>query len=845
MAVAKAEGGVVASASSEAPAAIQPIDREQASPWLGRIFLLHVSKIIEVAARKKRLSIDDCWRHGEKPHEALRAFDAAYEEEQQKPKPSLKGVFWKLSRADFLRSGLCFGTAQALNLASPLFLNRIVRIVEVSAKYGRGDECRDLADEIDRPLCDTSGLVIVPVLFTLVMFLQSVLNAQAQLLSLRLALRFQKMTIAAIFRKSIKLSSIGAGSASSGGIGNLVSNDAQQIMQAAPMMHWLWMAPLFVAVSFMLLGLSVGPSLFVGFAVMLVCMPIIVICLVKAFNQRKFMVKATDERVKLISDVLTGIRVIKAYGWEKAIMDKVAACRKEELRCNTKRGLWMSVLICFMFLVPVFNAIGILSVFAATGNEFTASRVFMALATLNNMRFPIILGPFLIFQFQNFSLAMTRMGAFLALDELPPAVLDRPCAPAFAGGSVAPAPSASGLLDASPAFADGVNAAWAVPDPPADGKGKGKGKRGCPCLGKRRGKGSPRQAQEAGDPREGPPAAEPKGDGADHQGKNIVMVQKGGANVKLTQVLMDINFQAAPGRLTGVFGQVGSGKSSLLQCLLGETEPLGGNAGIRGTVAYAAQQAMIFNATVRQNITLAQDFVIPPHMQETYDEVVRACQLQDDLDLFPAGDLTEIGERGVNLSGGQKQRISLARAAYSGAEVLAATAVASSPGENAPRETSGIGTGAFPGRPSADPTADGDRQGKTHGSPARRHTVTGRSATRSRPLAAKRKHVRRAANGAAYLTADDLATLAFSFGDVLDVSQAGHAGRDSVKSERGSDDGRDDGQGDARGKCERKAPPFHRGQAEKRPRLFLRRFADTWDEEARCRPRRTRERGRE
>lgn len=53
-----------------------------------------------------------------------------------------------------------------------------------------------------------------------------------------------------------------------------------------------------------------------------------------------------------------------------------------------------------------------------------------------------------------------------------------------------------------------------------------------------------------------------------------------------------------------------------------------------------------------------------------YHQVVQACALQPDIDLLPARDLTEIGERGLNLSGGQKQRIALARAFYSSARLV-------------------------------------------------------------------------------------------------------------------------------------------------------------------------------
>lgn len=86
---------------------------------------------------------------------------------------------------------------------------------------------------------------------------------------------------------------------------------------------------------------------------------------------------------------------------------------------------------------------------------------------------------------------------------------------------------------------------------------------------------------------------------------------------------------------------------------------------MQGDIAYVAQQAWIQNATVRDNILFGK--LYDPIK---YKKIINACALKPDLDMLPAGDKTEIGEKGINLSGGQKQRISLARAVYSNADVF-------------------------------------------------------------------------------------------------------------------------------------------------------------------------------
>ncbi|KAJ8072221.1 hypothetical protein PM082_015779 [Marasmius tenuissimus] len=126
-----------------------------------------------------------------------------------------------------------------------------------------------------------------------------------------------------------------------------------------------------------------------------------------------------------------------------------------------------------------------------------------------------------------------------------------------------------------------------------------------------------------------------------------------------------IDLRIQRGTLVAIVGRVGSGKSSLLQGLLGEMRKISGEISFGGHVAYCAQTAWIQNATLRENVLFGQ-----PFDEERYWKVLEVSCLMPDLQALPAADLTEIGEKGINLSGGQKQRVNVARALYRNADVL-------------------------------------------------------------------------------------------------------------------------------------------------------------------------------
>lgn len=138
--------------------------------------------------------------------------------------------------------------------------------------------------------------------------------------------------------------------------------------------------------------------------------------------------------------------------------------------------------------------------------------------------------------------------------------------------------------------------------------------------------------------------------------------QKGEESYKVA--LSNINLESRKGDLDCIVGKVGSGKSSIIQSLLGDLYKLDGEVKVHGKVAYVSQVPWIINGTVKENILFGHRYD-----PEFYQHVLKACALTVDLTILPKGDRTEVGEKGISLSGGQKARLALARAVYARADV--------------------------------------------------------------------------------------------------------------------------------------------------------------------------------
>ena len=145
-------------------------------------------------------------------------------------------------------------------------------------------------------------------------------------------------------------------------------------------------------------------------------------------------------------------------------------------------------------------------------------------------------------------------------------------------------------------------------------------------------------------------------------------------------VLEDISFSIKPGQVVGITGKVGSGKTTLINCLNGYLRPEKGQVffdgkdahslkseDIRKVVKTVSQEVFLFSDTIENNIGFASEEAI---VKDRFEDVIFKSAFADELTRFPMKGKTMVGEKGIMLSGGQKQRISLARALYSPGELL-------------------------------------------------------------------------------------------------------------------------------------------------------------------------------
>ncbi|CAL8118382.1 unnamed protein product [Orchesella dallaii] len=422
------------------------------------------------------------------------------------------------------------------------------------------------------------GIIYAFLLF-LSAFLSTMVTVQYSHRMYLVGMKVRTALISAIYRKALLLSNAAKRESSTGEIVNLMSVDVQKIMDLIPFVNMVWSAPFQIGVALYFLWGILGPSSLAGLGVMILLLPANAFIAAKARKLQIMQMRKKDLRVKLMNEILSGIKVLKLYAWEPSFENQIMKIRKDEIEI-LKKAAYLNAVTSFLwtcapFLVALFT-FGTYVLIDPENNKLDAGTAFVSLSLFNIMSMPLTFLPMIIVFIVQAGVSIKRLNKYMNAEEIDP---------------------------------DAVTHDDHEPDP--------------------------------------------------------IVIDHGTFSWEPdTVVLRDINLRIKPGSLVAIVGSVGSGKSSLLAAMLGELDKVSGRVNTKGSIAYIAQQAWIQNATLRNNILYGK-----PFDPAKYDRVVEACALKTDFEILPAGDKTEIGEKGINLSGGQKQRVSVARATYNNAEV--------------------------------------------------------------------------------------------------------------------------------------------------------------------------------
>lgn len=520
----------------------------------------------------QKIGIDNLWELPEtyqedKYSDALQmAWDYEMSKEatlNTKKKPSLLKALTKVYGPKYLLIIVEAVVAQIPNLLRPMFISTILL-------YFNG-----IVDETTAAW-NVVGLM-VSMCFYIVIFRHKSSSA------FNLGIMVQRDVIMLIYKKSLKLSATSLSQATPGQIVNMASNDTARFANTLDTATNLVTAPIVMIIITAYVYFLLGIPALIGFVIVIILIPIEYgICgLAKKFRLK--VARQTDQRVKLMNEIIHGIQVIKMYAWEKPFIKIVTEIRKRELR-NLRgaflvRGLYMLILVAFsrgyIYIV--------LALYIFTGSYVTSYLVFITSIysyLISNSGVSATLKAFI--DLGELSTSIKRLQKLLSLDEYNGHGTNNKMVDNNTGGTVI--------------NFDSVFAKWSPTDD--------------------------------------------------------------------MYTLNKISLSIFKGELVGIFGSVGSGKSSLLEALLGELSIQSGHVSVGGTLSYASQDAWIFPASVRQNILFGQQYDTVK-----YNNVVKACSLMYDLQAFRYGDQTLVGENGALLSGGQRARINLARAIYKDADI--------------------------------------------------------------------------------------------------------------------------------------------------------------------------------
>ncbi|XP_049867756.1 multidrug resistance-associated protein 1 isoform X1 [Pectinophora gossypiella] len=234
-------------------------------------------------------------------------------------------------------------------------------------------------------------------------------------------MRIRTALTSAIYRKSLRMSNAARKESTVGEIVNLMSVDAQRFLELTAYLNMIWSAPLQIALALFFLWGILGPSVLAGLAVMIVLIPVngLIANRVKTLqiNQMKY----KDERVKLMNEVLNGIKVLKMYAWEPSFEDQILKIRNKEMNV-LKQAAYLNSATSFIWSCAPF-LVTFLTFFTYVisdpdNNILTAEKIFVSMSLFFTMNLPLGLLPLIVVSVVETSVGIKRLNKFMNCDEL-------------------------------------------------------------------------------------------------------------------------------------------------------------------------------------------------------------------------------------------------------------------------------------------------------------------------------------------------------------------------------------------------------------------------------------------
>lgn len=460
-----------------------------------------------------------------------------------------------------------------------------------------------------------------------------------------------------------------------GRITSIMSTDLARIDLAIGFQPLVVCCPIPVIIAVVLLLTSIGVTSLCGIGLFIVSLVMCVLLTKKLFVTRELVVKFTDERITLVRELLANMKVIKFYAWEMAYQTNIAKVRDQEMKHLFTIKALRNFITAYAVTLPTLSSMLSFVVLWKTLHLKSPGEVFSSLSLFSILAQAIMLLPIALSSGADALIGFRRCTDFLSSEEIveTPSYLPQPDAGSSHGGEFDAEPyhmSEKGDLgrktDEVVMEVSNADFLWELLYDEADEQywtmdekdiQRAKKKRQAEKRARRARKSMSRRMSERSDPMEMSMA------------NSTTDLELSGnlSHEAAFPGLLNINLSIKRNEFIMITGVIGSGKSSLLSALAGfmkMTNPDRGSLAAYDDLLLCGSP-WIQNATVRDNILFGR-----PYDEQKYRRILYACSLESDLELLPAGDFTEIGERGITLSGGQKSRINLARACYGNQNIL-------------------------------------------------------------------------------------------------------------------------------------------------------------------------------